>query len=90
MGKVGVMAAYSDPLSVCVCVCVCVCVLCILCISWIIKCLSFIHGTNMKRTKCVSIRKINWLVLKTDTADVYRDIYTEHTNCVRKIWNILM
>jgi len=25
MDKVGVMAAYSDPLCVCVCVCVCVC-----------------------------------------------------------------
>jgi len=48
------------------------------------------HGANMKRTRCVSIRKINWLVMKTDTADIYRDIYTEHTNCVRKIWNILM
>jgi len=25
MDKIGVMAAYSDPLCVCVCVCVCVC-----------------------------------------------------------------
>jgi len=42
------------------------------------------------RTRCVSIRKINWLVLKRETADVYRKNYKEHINYVRKIWKFLM
>jgi len=42
------------------------------------------------RIRYVSIRKVRWLVMKTDTADICRKIYTEHINCVRKIWNFLM
>jgi len=37
MDKVGVMAAYSDPLCKCVCVCVCVCV----CSSLYVKALPY-------------------------------------------------
>jgi len=49
MDKVGVMAAYSDPLCVCVVHCIfynfnCIYILYILSISWIIKCLIIIDA----------------------------------------------